>query len=143
MFRRRGLTSALQLLFLLGMFLLQFLRLLRVLLFQLLLAGIIRILRRLALVLRILLLLQFLAFLVLLRDQLVVPLLQLLVARRISGVGGVRLTRRQIFRMYCRRGPGASFRPSCVLRPSRFFTILRSRLFGGLVAGTVRSFGAG
>lgn len=104
-----------------------------------LLAGLIRVLGRLTLVLLILLLLKFLPFLLLLRDQLVVSRLQFLVARGISGVGCV--MRRQVFRMYRRAGPG--FRPNCLLRSSRFFTIRRSRFLGGLVAGTVCSFGAG
>lgn len=96
--RRR--LSLLQLLLLLCVPLLQSLRLLLVLLFNLLLFRVIRFLLPKALMILVLLLLQFLSFLILLLLQLLLLLLIFLIQLRIPGVGcsGAR-RRRKVFRV--------------------------------------------
>src|SRR5580692_6801323 len=131
MLRSRWLTLALDLLFLLSVFLLQLLGLLLVLLLQLLLAGFTGLLGHLPLVVLILLLLQLLPLLVLFGTQLRVLLLEFLVARHVPGVWRCeRLSGRQVLGMHDR---GMHDWPS--------LRALRTRAFGAsaLRAGVFRA----
>src|SRR5580692_1573018 len=131
MLRSRWLTLALDLLFLLSVFLLQLLGLLLVLLLQLLLAGFTGLLGHLPLVVLILLLLQLLPLLVLFGNQLRVLLLEFLVARHVPGVWRCeRLSGRQVLGMHDR---GMHDWPS--------LRALRTRAFGAsaLRAGVCRA----
>ena len=135
--RARRLDSALHLLLLLRVFLLQLLSLLLVLLLEPLLAGFVRILVRRTLVLLVLLLLELLPLLILLRNHLVMLLLELLIPGGIAGVRREWLTSWQVLGMHdifrVRRS---------IFRARRFPAIRHSRFLGGF-ASVIQGFRSG